>query len=300
MKTKRFTNVLNVLLAVILASLSLWACAPQAPVNNDAAVKTLVAMTVQAQQPVIVTVVVPPTNAPTALPANFLGDQIGGQIGTPTTQPTASATSTPNAPAAIGGSFKVGEAVQVSDNGQCKFPTPDALDAMPKTTIDQFNQNVWTHRVYNNALFNQQNNWGGADSWEATLAIGANSGGGWTSYGNPGEVIYRATNTTTNWCLGILTSSQYKAQFLSNSNPDLPVAINIRITPFTAVYVRTVSGNVYSQLTSDGGDLTVVLPDDGVVSIWATVTTVAPTFETRIHWGPYDRSAYINTLHAER
>jgi len=179
----------------------------------------------------------------------------------------------------------------------CNFSEPGPLDTMEKTTIELFQLGQWTHRVHNVRDFHAPD-WNGADSWFVTLAVGPTLGtGAWTSYGNPGEIIYRATSTSVSWCLGVLTTSQYKSQFMSQGDSGLPLAINVRITPETKVHVHNAVSDVYfTQETSDGGDITIILPDDGVVTIWADVTTNAPTFESRIHWGAYDRSENINTI----
>jgi hypothetical protein len=96
--------------------------------------------------------------------------------------------------------------------------------------------------------------------------------------------------------LGVLTTGKWKEQFMGAGT--MPAAINVRVIPNTLIYVKTANGNVKSQATSDGGDLTIILPDNGTISIWTEFSTAAPTFESLIWWGPYDRSNYINTLDA--
>lgn len=202
--------------------------------------------------------------------------------------PTGSAQATVQATPSVSGNPKI---------ELCTFDKPGNIDDMSKTVIEQAQQDLWFHRVYNPKLFNAANNWGGADSWFVSLALGANTGGSWISHGNPGQIIFRATSVTTTWCLGVSTSGQYKQQFLAGAN-DSPVAINVRIAPNALVSVRTNSGKIVSQTTSDTGDITIILPDDGVVVIAVAFTTAAPTFESLIWWGPYDRSADINTIDA--
>jgi len=179
----------------------------------------------------------------------------------------------------------------------CTFDNPGSLDTMPKQVIELAPAEAWFHRVFNTRLFNEANNWGGADNWFMSLALGPNSGGSWTSMSNPGQIVYRATSTSTTWCLGLLTTKQYKSQFLGDV-ADVPIAVNIRITPNTLISVRTATGKTISQATSDGGDITIILPDEGIVVIAVAFTTAAPTFESLVWWGPYDRSADINTIDA--
>lgn len=177
----------------------------------------------------------------------------------------------------------------------CQFPGPGNLDDMPKTVIELAPQGQWFHRVFNERLFHAPD-WGGADSWFVSLALGPNSGGFWMDHGNPGQIVYRGTQNHLTWCLGVLTSSQYRDQFLAGASG--PVGINVRIAPHSVVTVVTASGNVVSQETSDAGDITIILPDDGVVTIAVDYTTAAPTHESLVWWGPYDRSEHINTIDA--
>lgn len=168
-----------------------------------------------------------------------------------------------------------------------------------KTTIELAQQNHWTHRVFNMRDFHAPD-WGGADSWFVSLNIGPNSGGAWTSYGNQGEVIYRAKSTQVAWCIGVLTNSQYKAQFLSNTNdPNQVVGFNVKTAPGTTVAVKTHNGTVKTAPTSDLGDVLVQLPDDGTTTICTAFTSAAPTSESRLHWGPDDRpTEAINRIDA--
>lgn len=181
-------------------------------------------------------------------------------------------------------------------SGQTALPASGNLDTMQKTVIELAPQNTWFHRVFNPRLFNAANNWGGADSWFVTLALGPNAGGAWTSHGNPGQIVYRGTSTQISWNLGVLTTAQWKSQFMGDTN--LPAAVNVRIAPNSVVTVRTASGKVVSQATSDAGDITVILPDSGVVTITVNYTTAAPTHESLVWWGSYDRSVNINTVDA--
>jgi hypothetical protein len=179
---------------------------------------------------------------------------------------------------------------------------------MPKNVIEQAQLNTWFHRVFNKALFVAPG-WNGADSWFVSLALGPNAGGSWTSQGNPGQVVFRGTSTHIQWCLGILTTSQWKSQFMAGS-PATNAAINVRIAPNSRVTVTPASANQpkcvdpqpanggVSCLTSDMGDITIILPDSGVVMISVDYSTAAPTHESLVWWGPYDRSANINTVDA--
>lgn len=174
-------------------------------------------------------------------------------------------------------------------------PSPGELDSMPKTVIDLAPEGQWFHRVFNPRLFHAPD-WSGADSWFVTLAVGPNSGGAWTSFGNPGQMIYRGSSNQLSWCLGVLTTSQYKSEFLAGA-PDMSVAINVRITPNTLVSVTGPTGT-QTQPTSDAGDITVVLPDNGIVTVCTAYTTAMPTHESHVWWGPYDRAENINTIDA--
>lgn len=184
----------------------------------------------------------------------------------------------------------------------CQFSAPGDLGSMDSKVIEDFKPNTWTHRVFNPGQFKAPN-WDGADSWFVTTAQGPHGGGGWTDFNNPGQIIYRGVDTHIRWCLGVLTTSTYNgqdllSQFLGDQAGKVPAAINIRIAPNSVVTVVTASGNVVHQATSDMGDITVILPDNGVVVIAVDYTTAAPTHESHVWWGPYDRSASINTVDA--
>lgn len=181
--------------------------------------------------------------------------------------------------------------------GTYSFPAPSSnLDSMPKRKIDGAPLDTWFHRVFNEALFKAPN-WDGADSWFVTLALGRNSGGNWTSHGNPGQIVYRGTSTNINWCVGLLTTAQYKEQFLAGAG-NYDVAVNVRIAPSSPVNVITSDGQTQSGTTSDAGDITIILPDSGVTTVCVAYQTAAPTHESLVWWGPYDRSENINTIDA--
>ncbi len=229
--------------------------------------------------------------------ANRKLDRIISQMEADDSEPTASATPQPQ-----GNDVEESETADAPSNEndtsgvkptECTFSTPGNIDNMPKSIIEMFSEGAWTHRVFNERLFNAQNNWGGADSWFVTLALGANSGGAWTDMGNPGQIIYRGTSTHLSWCLGVLTTSKHKDEFMVGQSGD--AAINVRITPDTPVLV-TGPGGSFPGLTSDAGDITIILPENGVVTIAVDYSTAAPTHESHVWWGPYDRSENINTI----
>jgi hypothetical protein len=177
----------------------------------------------------------------------------------------------------------------------CSFAAPGNLDDMPKMVIEDASANTWFHRVFKPALFKAPN-WDGADNWFVSLALGPNSGGVWTSHKNSGEIVYRGTDTHLMWCLGVLTTAKWKSQFLEGAN--YAAAINVRIAPHSVVAVTTHSGKTLSQATSDMGDITIILPDSGVTVVSVSYSTAAPTHESLVWWGPYDRSENINTVDA--
>lgn len=222
---------------------------------------------------------------------------------TPSTSPTPTTNSTPTATGTTTSKATPSTTKTSSDtmskaiaSGQLPW-TPSAPESdlnndtqFDKTTIELAKEGRWTHRVFNARLFNAANNWGGADSWYASLNIGPNTGGAWTSYGNPSEIIYRATSTQVGWCVSILTTSTFKAEFLSNTNdPSQVVGFNVKTAPNTMVAVMTQSGQLKTGTTSDLGDILVQLPNDGVTTICTAFTSAAPTSESRLHWGPDDR-----------
>jgi len=181
--------------------------------------------------------------------------------------------------------------------GSCSFAAPGNPEAMPKILIDNAPDNTWFHRVFNPSLFVAPN-WNGADSWFFAYAIGPNSGGSWISHGNPGEFMYRQNMVSASWCLGVTTNGTMKEQFMSGPRPAENAAINVRVLPNTVVHVTTANGSPVSQATSDGGDITIIVPDNGTITISTSFTTAAPTFESFVWVGPYDRSQFINTIDA--
>lgn len=255
---------------------------PAQPVDVQATAQAIVNAMLTAQPPTatpgtIIITATPnpamPTVAPTAIPPTAVP---------PTSVPPVQPTSVPSGP---------------TTTGSCTFPASGNLDNMPKTVIELAPAGQWFHRVFNTRLFNAANNWGGADSWFVTLALGPNSGGSWTSHGNPGQIVYRGTSTQIQWCLGVLTTATWKSQFMDNSTT-MPAAINVRIVPNSVVTVVTASGKTVQQATSDAGDITVILPDSGTITISVSYSTAAPTHESLVWWGPYDRSQNINTIDA--
>lgn len=293
---KRFI-VLAPVLALLIA-----ACSVVNPPTADPtrAAPAPVVQTVVVQQTVVVreTAVPQPTNVPVATSAPAATDKP-----LPTTapyNPPAQPTTASSAP--TNGSAPV----QANATGSCAFPAPGNLDSMDKVLIEQFKPGVWTHRVYNVRDFHAPD-WGGSDSWFVTLAIGANSGGSWTSFSNPGQIVYRGTSTRLAWCLGILTTAKYKEQAVGTQ---FPGAVNVRIAPNSPVTVKPASGvqphgkdcqpvtGGVTCNTSDAGDITIVLKDSGVVTISVDYTTAAPTHESLVWWGPYDRSQDIDTIDA--
>lgn len=174
----------------------------------------------------------------------------------------------------------------------CTFAEPGNLDDMPKTVIEMAQEGKWFHRVFNERLFRAPD-WGGADSWFVQLALGPNSGGFWTDMGNPGQIVYRGENTTLEWCLGVLTESDWKDQFMVGEGGD--AAINVRIAPNSPIWVVG-PGGTFEGVSSDAGDITIILPDEGEITIGTRYSTAAPTHESHVWWGPYDRSKDINTI----
>ncbi|MGE5042145.1 MAG: hypothetical protein ACM3IJ_04550 [Candidatus Levyibacteriota bacterium] len=171
------------------------------------------------------------------------------------------------------------------------------------TIIEQAKQGDWIHRLFNPGLFNAANNYGGADSWAISLNVGPNAGGSWKGEGVSGRFVYRAVQNQVGWCLGILTSKTWnnidlKSQLLSGSDPSLPIGFNVRIEPGSTVMVKTNSGEIKSGVTSDMGDIQVVLPDSGLTTICTAFSTAAPTGESQLWVGPRDRSKDINTIDA--
>lgn len=179
----------------------------------------------------------------------------------------------------------------------CYLNTPGLLDKMPKVQIEDAVLNAWFHRVFNPALFTEANGWGGADSWRHVYALGTHSGGNWRDFNNSGQIIYRATSTHIEWCLGVLTTGEHFDQFMAGDNSEAD-AINVRITPNTPVRVLTAQGETIIKNTSDAGDITIILPMDGVIIIAVDYSTNAPSHESHVWVGPYDRSANINTIDA--
>jgi hypothetical protein len=258
------------------AAMSATPTSTQAPTSTPKPTDTPVPANTATPLP---TAIMPSTVTPTATPlptATMLPTTVP-----PTTAPTVLAT-TGNPPAAP---------------ATYAFATPSGdPNGWPKTTINEAPLNTWFHRVFNKSLFVAPN-WNGADSWFVSLNLGSSSGGNWTSHGNPGQVVFRGTSNQINWSLGILTTSQWKSQFMENATT-MPAAINVRIAPESVVTVTTASGKVIQQATSDMGDITIILPDNGIVTISVSYTTAAPTHESLVWWGPYDRSVSINTVDA--
>lgn len=233
------------------------------------------------------------TATATTAPSTATATSVPAATASPTTAPANTATPVPpaNTPSTTGGG-----STGTGAPAACSFSAPGDLDSMVKTKIELAPQNTWFHRVFNERLFNAANSWGGADSWFVTLALGSNSGGNWTSHGNPGQIVFRGTSTNINWCLGVLTTAKWKEQFMGTGN--MPAAINVRISPNTNVTVVNASGVTKTQPTSDQGDITITLPDSGVVIISVSYQTASPTHESLVWWGPQDRTTGINILDA--
>lgn len=188
----------------------------------------------------------------------------------------------------------------VQDQGNsCSFNLPRTIDHEALNSeyiVEEAPRDAWFHRLWDKNLFHAPD-WAGSDTWFMTYAILHESGGSFISHGNKGEIVFRGNSTELEWCLAIMTTEQYKGDI---DNGYEQVAVNIQIAPNTPVDLIDANGNVLvTQNTSDQGDLTITLPNSGVIAIHARYHTDAPTDEAEVWFGPYDRSDEINTLHGE-
>lgn len=176
-------------------------------------------------------------------------------------------------------------------------PSAGSLEAMPRLLAQDAALNTWFHPIYNQGAFNSSGGFNGQYSWMHTLRLNRSDGGRFRQFpGNDGRFVFRQDGYQAAFAFSVLTSSQYKAQFGDGQFSD---SVNIRTIPGTVVNVTTASGQQIQQATSDGGDLMVLLPDSGCISIQVNVANGNPAFESEMWFGPDDQTQLqLNRLDA--
>lgn len=174
------------------------------------------------------------------------------------------------------------------------LPAHPNLDDLPKTTIQDAPRGQWFHRVYNPDWFHAPD-WGGADSWFTTLAILRENGGQFRSFGTPGMITFRQSQSYAEFQLAVLTTARWRDQFLAGAQG--PVQMNIRTAPGAYVSLVGPGGDIrISQRTSDMGDITINLPDECRVTVACAPKIHDENGETIIWFGPTDRTSDIDLI----
>ena len=217
------------------------------------------------------------------------GEQNPAVIGSPTTYPTPSITPSPSA-------SPTSEATATPTGG---IEAPTDLESLPRETFEQADLGVWFHPIYNLGLYNSDNTLGQM-SWYHTMRLQTEEGGEFRGFnGNDGRFVFRVDETHSDMAFEVSTTNQYFDQFMAGSNA-ANSAVNVRTLPNTDVeiYDPRTGEVVGTQRTSQGGDLTIIEPSNGLYGIRVVVDDPAATFEVQVWLGPYDRSHNINTFDA--
>lgn len=204
----------------------------------------------------------------------------------PATQPSGNP-----APPPPGGGSQPGQPVNVN----CPAKPAD-LEPLPRSIVDSAPFGQWFHPIFDQGTFQKSGGFDGQWSWAHTVCLGQSNGGRFKNFErNDGRFVFRMDTTQSHQAFAILTTSRWKSQFMQGDTR-FPFSVNIRAMPGTTIQV---AGNKSgSQAVSQGGDLTIILPDDGITSFVYDVSDPAMTHETIVWVGPYDRSQNINTFDA--
>jgi hypothetical protein len=174
---------------------------------------------------------------------------------------------------------------------------PGDLETLPKAFTTDAPRNQWVHLRYKSTGDVATTQF----SWAHTFCFAEESGGKFLGFeGNDGRFVFRHSAQQAKLTFFDATSSKYKAQALGNKS-NLPYALNIRALPDTPITILGEGGKVLgTQNASRAGDLTVILPDDGVTGFSLSENDPPATFEVQIWVGPYDRSDGIDTFDARK
>lgn len=176
---------------------------------------------------------------------------------------------------------------------------PTDLEALPRSTVKAAPLGQWFHPIYKSSTYQSSGGKDGQWSWAHTLFLGQATGGQFVHFeGNDGSFNFRHSDVHADVSFAVLTTSKWKSQFMEG-NSTAPFGLNVRALPGTMITVYGENGKVLgSQAASRAGDLTIILPDDGVTGVSLSEDDPPKTFEVKVWVGPYDRSEGINTFDA--
>ena len=165
-------------------------------------------------------------------------------------------------------------------------------------TVEEASLDTWFRVIFNRGQYDSSGGNDGQWSWANSLCLDEETGGEYLNFGNTGEFVFRQHQVDAHVKFAIMTTSEHKAQFMPGGLH--PFSINIDTMDDTIVSVYRADGSLVESLgvSPGGGDITIILPDDGVRIIEFTVRDPNANHETDIWVGPYDRNVNINTIDA--
>jgi hypothetical protein len=171
---------------------------------------------------------------------------------------------------------------------------PTDLEAVPRSTIKAAPLGQWIHPVFKSTLYQSSGGKDGQWSWAHTVCLITAQGGSFLHFeGNDGSFNFRHNAASANVEFAILTTSKWKPQFMEGAGNSF--SLNVRAMPGTTITITREGGQVLgTQAVSQAGDLTIIMPDDGVTGVRLSENDPAKTFEVKAWVGPYDRGPGVN------
>lgn len=188
----------------------------------------------------------------------------------------------------------------VMQTGSTICPQPGDPEDMVRMVIDSAISGNWFHPIYDSVAYQNSNGTNGQWSWANALCLLPSNGGFYKNFEkSDAHFVFRQNEVNAHIAFATLSTSKYASQFLQGANYD--IAVNIRTMPGTTISIYDGNGSLLGfQKVSKAGDLTVILLKDGVTMFVMDVTDPAATLETKVWFGPYDRSQNINTFDASK
>lgn len=174
------------------------------------------------------------------------------------------------------------------------------IEAIPRYPIESAPLNLPFHPIFDTAAFQRSGGTEGQWSWFHTLLLHEAQGLQFRGFErNDAKFVARVNSPDALASFFVLTTAKYKNQFMQGT--DAVDGMNIRTLPGTKVEIFDPISNetVGSHEVSQGGDLLVMMPDNGLVGARFPIQDPAASFEAQIWFGPDDRpNSKINRFDA--
>lgn len=193
-----------------------------------------------------------------------------------------------------------GNTTILADWGKCSEPPAD-FENLPRKEINAALVGEWFHPIYDLDAYQSSNGYDGQWSWYHTLCLVQIEGGTFRNFeNNDGRFVFRVNETQAMAAFVVMTTEQHRAQFMDGAD-QYESAMNIRILPGETVqiYNPRTGEMIDSPQVSQGGDLLIVTPSNGMVGVRFPINDPAASFEAMIWMGPDDRpNSNINRFDA--